>query len=243
MLTLGQAPFALALSMDAMRYVFTGDKEAISVTVSNDADKTFGGQAWVDNIVEQDTRPTFVGTPSFFKVPPKGKQVMRIIKATDLPQDKESVYWLNLQDIPPAQEGSGLAVAMRTRVKLFYRPAGLIKSRKNAEQQIALRQGPDGLLMKNVTPYIFAIGGVMDANGKALVLPDVEAAKLLMFMPGDEVTVPAGTAQVNAVDDYGDLRVHIIQQAGAAAEGAVNPTQPPEGDDSASKGDAAEPAL
>nr|WP_269212306.1 fimbria/pilus periplasmic chaperone [Chromobacterium piscinae] len=223
--------------MDAMRYVFTGDKEAIAITVSNDAEQTFGGQAWVDNIVEKDTRPTFVGTPSFFKVPPKGKQVMRIIKATDLPQDKESVYWLNLQDIPPALEGNGLAVALRTRVKLFYRPAGLMEGRKNAERQIIVQPGPDGLRMKNATPYIFAIGSVLDAAGKTLSLDEKEAAKLLMFMPGDEVKVPAGAAQVNALDDYGDLRLHAIHQAdtalAAVAEAQDSPAQPA----------AAEPAL
>ncbi|MFQ2048367.1 fimbria/pilus periplasmic chaperone [Aeromonas veronii] len=204
-----------ALSMDQTRYIFTGDKESVTVTVTNESKKTFGGQAWVDNIIEKDTRPTFVVTPSFFKLKGEGKQVLRVIQANDLPQDKESVYWLNLQDIPPAMEGSGLAVALRTKVKLFYRPAGLLKNRKGAEAGLTLSPRPGSMALVNNTPYIFAISAVADANGKALTLAPESAEKLLMFMPGDAVAVPAGVAKVDSVDDYG--AVQTVTLGGAAS--------------------------
>ncbi|EFH1501399.1 fimbria/pilus periplasmic chaperone [Escherichia coli] len=88
-----------SLAADQTRYIFRGDKDALTITVTNnDKERTFGGQAWVDNIVEKDTRPTFVVTPSFFRVKPNGQQTLRIIMAPDhLPKDKESVYWLSLQ--------------------------------------------------------------------------------------------------------------------------------------------------
>ncbi|EED7833078.1 fimbria/pilus periplasmic chaperone, partial [Salmonella enterica subsp. enterica serovar Kentucky] len=55
-----------SLAADQTRYIFRGDKDALTITVTNnDKERTFGGQAWVDNIVEKDTRPTFVVTPSF----------------------------------------------------------------------------------------------------------------------------------------------------------------------------------
>ncbi|EHZ0238728.1 fimbria/pilus periplasmic chaperone, partial [Salmonella enterica] len=54
-----------SLAADQTRYIFRGDKDALTITVTNnDKTRTFGGQAWVDNIVEKDTRPTFVVTPS-----------------------------------------------------------------------------------------------------------------------------------------------------------------------------------
>lgn len=197
------SPAHAALSMDATRYIFPGDKDSVAVTVTNESKKTFGGQAWVDNITEKDTRPTFVVTPSFFKLKSDGKQVLRIIQATDLPQDKESVYWLNLQDIPPAMEGSGLAVALRTRVKLFYRPAALLKDRKGAEAGMKVEAGPGASSLVNTTPYIFVISAVTTAGGQPLKLSPDATDKLLMFMPGDHVTVPTGAAKVESVDDYG----------------------------------------
>ncbi|WP_277621540.1 fimbria/pilus periplasmic chaperone [Pseudomonas chlororaphis] len=192
-----------ALAMDATRYIFPGDKDSVAITVTNESKKTYGGQAWVDNIVEKDTRPTFVVTPSFFKLKGQGKQVLRIIQANDLPQDHESVYWLNLQDIPPALEGSGLALALRTRVKLFYRPAALLKNRKGAEAGMRVETVPGAMALVNSTPYIFVISAVTDASGKPLKLTAEAADKLLMFMPGGRVVVPPGIAKVESVDDYG----------------------------------------
>lgn len=202
-----------SLSTDQTRYIFSGDKESLTITVkNNDKERTFGGQAWVDNIVEKDTRPTFVVTPSFFKVKANGQQTLRVIMASDhLPQDKESVYWLNLQDIPPALKGSGLAIALRTKMKLFYRPAGLVAGRKGAEEGISLQTRPDGkTLLVNTTPYIYAIGGLLDANDKAVNVDSDTAQKLLMFMPGDDVVVKGNVTQVNSLNDYGELQIWSI---------------------------------
>ncbi|MBJ3192165.1 Clp protease ClpE, partial [Salmonella enterica subsp. enterica serovar Agona] len=41
-----------SLAADQTRYIFRGDKDALTITVTNnDKERTFGGQAWVDNIV------------------------------------------------------------------------------------------------------------------------------------------------------------------------------------------------
>lgn len=202
-----------SLSTDQTRYIFQGDKESLGITVkNNDKERTFGGQAWVDNIVEKDTRPTFVVTPSFFKVKANGQQTLRVIIASDhLPQDKESVYWLNLQDIPPALKGSGLAIALRTKMKLFYRPVGLVAGRKGAEEGISLQARPDGkTVLVNTTPYIYAIGGLLDAKDKPVSVDNDTAQKLLMFMPGDEVTVKGAVAKVSSLNDYGALQTWSI---------------------------------
>lgn len=204
-----------SLAANQTRYIFRGDKEALTITVTNnDKTHTFGGQAWVDNIVEKDTRPTFVVTPSFFKVKPNGQQTLRIIMASDhLPKDKESVYWLNLQDIPPALEGSGIAVALRTKLKLFYRPKSLIGGRKGAEEGLSLQGRSDGrTMLVNTTPYIFAIGSLLDGNEKKIATDNETAHKLLMFMPGDEVQVKGNVVKVDSLNDYGELQTWTINQ-------------------------------
>ncbi|POT24534.1 Clp protease ClpE [Citrobacter freundii] len=206
-------PAGASLASDQTRYIFTGDKESLTIAVkNNDKERTFGGQAWVDNIVEKDTRPTFVVTPSFFKVKANGQQTLRVIKAADhLPQDKESVYWLNLQDIPPALKGSGLAIALRTKMKIFYRPAALVEGRKGAEEGISLQMRPNGnAVLANTTPYIYAISGLLDKNGNLVKVEHDTAQKLLMFMPGDEVPVSGSVAMVSSLNDWGALKTWEI---------------------------------
>ncbi len=204
-----------SLATDQTRYIFRGDEAALTITVTNNnTEHMFGGQAWVDNIVEKDTRPTFVATPSFFKVKPSGQQTLRIIMASNnLPQDKESVYWLNIQDIPPALEGSGIAVAVRTRLKLFYRPISLISGRKGAEEGISSRIRPDGkTILVNTTPYIFAVGELLDNNGTKIATDADTTQKLLMFMPGDEVQVKGNVAKIKSLNDYGELQTWSINK-------------------------------
>nr|CRZ21537.1 hypothetical protein [Escherichia coli] len=209
-----------SLAADQTRYIFRGDKDALTITITNnDKARTFGGQAWVDNIVEKDTRPTFVVTPSFFKVKPNGQQTLRIIMASNhLPKDKESVYWLNLQDIPPALEGSGIAVALRTKLKLFYRPKALLEGRKGAEEGLSLQNRPDGrIMLVNTTPYIFAIGSLLDGNGKRIATDNETAQKLLMFMPGDEVQVKGNVVKVESLNDWGSLQTWTINKKKSTA--------------------------
>ncbi len=219
-----------SLTTDQTRYIFRGDKDVLTIAVTNNnKSHTFGGQAWVDNIVEKDTRPTFVVTPSFFKVQPQGQQTLRIFMASDhLPKDRESVYWLNLQDIPPALEGSGISVALRTKLKLFYRPQSLLAGRKGAEEGLSLQTRPDGQpMLVNTTPYIFAIGGLLDVNGKKVIMDSTTTQKLLMFMPGDEVPVKTNVLKVESLNDYGDMQTWTINQKKAVPAEKIKTGSPP----------------
>ncbi len=203
-----------ALALDATRYVYEGNKQFISAMANNESDKEYGAQVWLDNIVEKDTRPTFIATPSFFKIKGKGRQVFRIMKVSDhMPNDKESIYWLNLQEIPQAQKGSGISMAIRTQVKVIYRPEAIIKGRPAAEENLTVDYLPGQQWLVNSTPYIFAIGSVMDKNDKAIKFNQKDSDKLTMFMPGDKVNVTGYTVKsVNALSDYGSLETYTLKQ-------------------------------
>ncbi|RBQ33683.1 fimbria/pilus periplasmic chaperone [Rahnella variigena] len=203
-----------ALSVDQSRYVFEGDKDAISIVVENAAKKTYGGQTWIENIRESDTRPSFVVTPPFFKVAGEGKQVLRVIKALEqMPENKESIYWINLQEIPPANKDGGLSIALRTKVKLLYRPASLMEGRKGAESSMTLKVTKSGTTLENTTPYIFAIAEILDGKDKPLVLNEKAHTTLAMFTPGDVLALPTGSSatQVVSVDDLGHLGKYPIK--------------------------------
>ncbi|ENQ2579062.1 Clp protease ClpE, partial [Escherichia coli] len=108
---------------------------------------------------------------------------------------------------------SGLAIALRTKLKLFYRPKALLEGRKGAEEGISLQIRPDGsTMMVNTTPYIYAIAGLLDANGKKIVVDSTTSQKLLMFMPGDKVQVKGNVVKVDSLNDYGELQTWTINQ-------------------------------
>ncbi|WP_256233791.1 fimbrial biogenesis chaperone, partial [Pseudomonas sp. NBRC 111135] len=111
------------------RIVFDGNKRDASITVSNTTLQPYAVQTWINTEADDNSTSTpFVATPPLFRLDPRKEQLVRIQKVPgDLPQDRESVFYFNAQEIPVAGKAdeNTLKIAMRTRIKLFYRPAGL----------------------------------------------------------------------------------------------------------------------
>uniref|UniRef100_UPI00203C9232 fimbrial biogenesis chaperone n=1 Tax=Enterobacter hormaechei TaxID=158836 RepID=UPI00203C9232 len=54
---------------------------------------------------------------------------LRIIyNGAPLPQDRESLFWINVKTIPSSsrEDINKLQIAVNTRIKLFYRPSNLM---------------------------------------------------------------------------------------------------------------------
>jgi len=130
------------------RVIYPADMRDISVNLTNNGETPSLVQVWIDR-GDPDSTPDDADVP-FFTTPP----VMRIdagqgqaIRIASLgaagPLDRESVFWLNVLAVPAsdasAASGNHLQLAYRTRIKLFYRPAGLTGSPEEAPA--ALRWG------------------------------------------------------------------------------------------------------
>lgn len=94
-------------------------------------------QTWVDDgdvnaDPEQSTAP-FVSLPAVFSMQPNTIKGLRLIyNQQSLPADRESVFWINLYEIPPTRpvtppQQPRVTMAMNTQMKIFYRPKALVK--------------------------------------------------------------------------------------------------------------------
>jgi P pilus assembly chaperone PapD len=214
----GQAMAAFTLS--GTRFIYEEGKRNISVDVTNASDNTYGGQVWIDN-ESQASGVYMVPTPPFFKLAPKQKQIVRIARTdsgTPLPADRESLFWLNVQEIPPKPEKSDeavLSIALATRVKLIYRPKSLVQERKNAEKKVEVLQKDGTSYLKNPTPYYFAITKVK-VNGQNIRLSKEEDMAVSMLAPFSEQKVkgiPAGAKSVSieAINDWGGAETYTLK--------------------------------
>lgn len=207
-----------AFVLNGTRFIYDEGKKNTSFTVSNEADKTYGGQVWIDN-TNQGNGVYMVPQPPFFKVGAKQKQVIRIMNTEDsLPKDRESLFWLNVQEVPPKPEvkdaeGSVLAIAMNTRVKVIYRPAALKDGRQGAEKQLVLEQRGSETWLKNPTPYYMAVVGVK-VNGQNVSLSDKTLADIAQLKPFSDVSLGkkvTGKASVDAINDWGGIEEVAIR--------------------------------
>ncbi|MFV8760552.1 fimbrial chaperone [Yersinia enterocolitica] len=206
-----------AFVLNSTRYIFDEKKENISLQVDNESTQEYGGQIWIENQKQSDKNVYFAPSPTFFKVAGQHKQVLRILKINDtLPKDKESLFWINVQEIPkaPKDGANALSIALHTQVKMIYRPDILKDKRENAEKNIKLINDASGTVLFNDSPYYFAVIDVKQ-NGKTVNLSEDIKNKIAAFPPFEKVSLNkklTGNISFVAFDDYGVDREYTISQ-------------------------------
>lgn len=205
------AAFAGGIVMGATRIIYDAAKKETAITVEN---RNSGGeylvQAWVDDANENKNTP-FIVTPPLFRLADGKQNMLRIIRAGgSLPEDRESVYWLNVKAIPPAPADSvnnSLQIAIKTRMKLFYRPAGLSGKPTDAYSQLVWKVTGNQLQITNPSPYSVVLGeltiaGKQIKETKTGVLPMIPA-KGIATLTLPTSAAPGAAVVFKAINDYG----------------------------------------
>lgn len=204
------------VTLESTRVVFApGGKEA-SILVKNRASEDVMIQSWVESGSDPKAAIPFAITPSLSRLGPAKQQVLRIFyQGRGLPADKESVFWLNVQEIPQkAKSDNTLQIAVRQRVKVFYRPAGLPGNPDEAARDLAWRvvdaDGKHFLEVRNDARFNVSFGAVKLVSGQSEQRVPVE-----MAVPGStqrvEITGKHATparVEYETVNDYGAIVSH-----------------------------------
>ena len=113
------------------RVVFPASEREVTLRVSNTSGTPVLAQAWIDDgrqDVPRGTAGSLQCHAGRDASGPNGGAVLRIayLKAP-LPTDRESLFWLNILEVPPRDEdeNNALQFSFRSRFKLFFRPSQL----------------------------------------------------------------------------------------------------------------------
>ncbi|CRM73708.1 fimbria/pilus periplasmic chaperone [Pseudomonas sp. 58 R 3] len=203
-----------AVGLDRTRVIFDGGKDATSVNITNNNTQLpYLAQGWIeDEAGKKITSPLIVLPPVQRLEPGKQSQVkvQALPAAKSLPQDRETVYYFNLREIPPRSDKSNtLQIALQTRIKLFYRPQAITPSQQDLsnpwQQKLTLTREGDQYRVHNPTPYyVTLVDARSSKEGKT-----VEGFAPLMIAPKESLTLgPSAKALGSApylayVNDYG----------------------------------------
>ena len=155
-----------AIGLDRTRVVFDGSKEAVSMNITNNNTQLpYLAQGWIeDEQGNKITSPLIVLPPVQRLEPGKKSQVkvQALPAVKSLPQDRETVYYFNLREIPPrSDKANSLQIALQTRIKLFYRPASIVPSQQERsdpwQKQLILTREADDFQVNNPTPYYITL--------------------------------------------------------------------------------------
>ncbi|WP_193100301.1 molecular chaperone [Burkholderia sp. Z1] len=204
------------------RVIFPSSEREVTIQLTNDGKRPALVQTWVDNgdshASPEHIDVPFLLAPAMFRMDPGNGQTLRLIHTgTPLPADRESLFWLNVLEVPPKAEAADdrnrIQLAFRSRIKLMYRPQELKGDAGTAPQQVTWRvvrsdAGRYALAATNPTPYVVNFGNVIlksaghrhDA-GAGYVLPGTTQ----QFPIKDLAGPPAANASVEfgSINDWG----------------------------------------
>jgi P pilus assembly chaperone PapD len=166
-------PSKAGVSIGGTRFIYGEKTQGLKVELRNSSAETWlinthvsTGGAW-SGVSASPTVAPFIVTPPLFALKKNKEGSLRLIKTTgELPLDRESLFTLSIAAIPSGKTlDNRVQIAVRSQLKLFYRPSNLPGEPEKAYSQLrwAIAKGKTKVI--NPTPYYVTLVNVQ-ANGK-----------------------------------------------------------------------------
>lgn len=213
-----------AVQITGTRVIYPAAEREVVVRLNNASDRPALVQSWLDS-GDASVQPgveqlPFVVLPPLARVEARKGQALRIAHVGGvLAQDRESVFWLNVLDVPPKADTSAdqnvVQLAFRTRLKLFYRPDGLPGSPTASAEKLSWTVVPHGksfaLRVRNDSAYHVSFSEIgLKAGSKTY---NVDAGGMVaprstedFSLVGLSVRPSAGEVEAKWLDDFGASR-------------------------------------
>jgi len=210
LLLLASLDASAGIQVDQTRVIYNGSEKSASLSIHNDTDETWMVQTWLDTGDSSKTPSNLPmqAIPPILKLAGNKDAVLRFIySGAGLPADRESVYWINVQEIPPASKQENvLQIAIRTRVKLFYRPAALKTTLQKAVEGLTWHKEGNQLVAANNSPLHITFGTLTLKNSANKTWK--VNADMVNPMDSLRINLPAGASAANQlsftfINDFG----------------------------------------
>ncbi|PRC93351.1 fimbria/pilus periplasmic chaperone [Solimicrobium silvestre] len=216
--------------INGTRVIYDASDKEVTLRLNNATAQPSLVQVWLDSGDARSTpdngKSPFIATPPIFRVDSNKGQTVRIVYTHEpLPQDKESVFWVNVLDVPPMpiakkdDDANYMQLAIRSRIKLFFRPKNLPGTPVEAAAQIhwELVQKPDGLVLHATNDSAFHVS----LGSTTLIFGDKSyEASTEMLAPGTSLDfpikelkkIPTEPVKLNylTVNDFGGIVEHSV---------------------------------
>ncbi|QLA09276.1 fimbria/pilus periplasmic chaperone [Enterobacter ludwigii] len=192
------------VALGSTRVIYPIGAKEVPLAVNNTDDSIpFLIQTWVSKEDGSKARD-FIVTPPLFVIKPNKENTLRIMYAgPDLPQDRESVFYLNSKAIPSVDQsklkGNNLQIATQSVLKVFMRPKNLPVPSIDAPKGLRCSISGGTLVVSNPSPYYVSlvqlyVGGKKQPNAMAAPKGDTR-----LSLTGGE----SGEVTLQTVNDYG----------------------------------------
>lgn len=209
-----------AVVPDRTRVIYEESAQAVSVTLTNKSPQLpYVVQSWIEDEGGKKVSTPFMVLPPLQRIEANERSVLRIVKLPEasLPADRESVYYLNVREIPPKSEAvNSMQIALQSKIKLFYRPTAVKRERgQDLARGLQLKIDAAGkqLLVENPTPFHITVVGLL-AGPQKLKMP----VETVMIAPFGSARLPLTQTAFN------QLRISNMNDFGGQTDTLFNCT-------------------
>lgn len=214
-----------AINLDRTRIVFPESDKASSLKVDNQSKALpYLALSWIEDENGRKEDSHFMALPPIQRIEAGASSQVRIVKqaaASQLPKDRESLFYFNLREVPPkssvGEERSVMQVAMQSRIKLFWRPKAITKKPgEQSEMRMEITATSSGLTVHNPTPYYITLAWL--SKNARTQLPGFDSLMIAPFATASASTgdYHGSYYSVGYIDDYGALKKVDVNCTGKA---------------------------
>lgn len=199
------------VNIDTTRVVFNQHENSQSFTLKNGPDRPVIVQIWSDEgdimLAPERSKTPVIALPPVLKLAPGEMRSVRLLLTNRqaLRPERESLYWLNLYQIPAIASAHRAAerkvvLPLRLRLKILVRPAGLAAPRHADMQRLRVIAQDEWLTLVNPTPWFMTLRLPLGRRARTLTLAPLSQQRITA-----ESGVAAGQRlRVEALDDSGN---------------------------------------
>lgn len=202
---MGMTTAQAGVSIGGTRVIYDGGKKEASLSVNNPDATPYLIQTWIETTNNDTGKAPFIITPPLYRLDKGQQNVMRIICTGNLPESKESLFWLNIKSIPSTErKDNTLQIAIKTRIKLIYRPVGLNQSTPEAQaEKLNWKSAGKYIQVTNPSPYFINFNEITVAGKRLEDVSFVAPASTASFVLPPGVT--GGAIIYRIINDYGGI--------------------------------------
>ncbi|MCP1488443.1 P pilus assembly chaperone PapD [Pseudomonas fluorescens] len=212
------------ITLGGTRIIYPQKSKETSILVKNDGDQDIMIQSWIEpDVAFKGEDVPFALTPALSRLGTGKQQTLRVFYyGQGLPDDKESVFWLSVQEIPQKAEGDNtLQLAMRQKIKVFYRPDSLtgtpVEAANSLKWRVQDESGKRYLRVTNDSLYHVSFGATnYKIDGKTY------SVETEMVAPRSTEIFPVKGAPVGSVDNRSVVEFYNINDYGAPVKHTVS---------------------
>ena len=200
------APYASKGSVSlgiSTRLVFHSDEKRVSFPALNDTDKPllFHGQVLTRDKLR--FSPNFIVTPEVVHLQPGERKLAQVVQLnSQLPEDRESLFYLRGHFIPAAAEsesgaGIGLSTSYVLTMKMFYRPARLkddYDAIDDVTHELDFKLNEKTLKVINKSAYFLTLNSLRSEKAEIPVPNEVS-----MIDPFGHVEIPLADPDIRSI--------------------------------------------